>query len=218
MMVRSFWVVFEYFHRFEHLFVTFWRVHFIFYFLHIWSTKQISNLKEYKNVETSKQNKKYFYRLRATIIAHPEIVFEKWVSPKMVQETEKRWVTKNTFPQELLLLYLSAAAITTKKKMAFHWRLAEKKTAMYLLLSCLFSHNYKAVVLLAESFFRLFQSFFFLEEPKWNNLLSFVSKKALLFFSVKQEKFSTRPPLEIFCWHTLHFVLIHLFTFVHLIV
>ena len=78
---------------------------------------------------------------------------------------------------------------------------------MYLLLSCLFSHNYKAVVLLAESFFRLFQSFFFLEEPKLNNLLSFVSKKALLFFSVKQEKFSTRPSLEIFCWHTLHFVL-----------
>ena len=73
---------------------------------------------KYKNVETSKQNKKYFYRLRATIIAHPEIVFEKWVSPKMVQETEKRWVTKNTFPQQLLLLYLSVAAITTKTKMA----------------------------------------------------------------------------------------------------
>ena len=78
---------------------------------------------------------------------------------------------------------------------------------MYLLLSCLFSHNYKAVVLLAERFFRLFQSYFFFEEPKLNNLLSFVSKKALLFFSVKQEKFSTRPSLEIFCWHTLHFVL-----------
>ena len=74
---------------------------------------------KYKNVETSKQNKKYFYRLRVTIIAHPEIVFEKWVSPKMVQETGKKWVTKNTLPQQLLLRYLSTAAITTKKKMAF---------------------------------------------------------------------------------------------------
>ena len=104
--------------------------------------------------------------------------------------------------------YVSTAAFITlfisschyhKNKDGFQRRLAEKKTAMYLLLSCLFSHNYKAVVLLAESFFRLFQSFFFLEEPKLNNLLSFVSKKALLFFSVKQEKFSTRPSLEIFC-------------------
>jgi len=45
---------------------------------------------KYKNVETSKQNKKYFYRLRVTVIAHPEIVFEKWVSPKMVQEAGKK--------------------------------------------------------------------------------------------------------------------------------
>ena len=150
-----------------------------------------------KNVDTSKRNKNYFYRLRVIIIAYQEIVFEKWGFSKNGAEAEKDELPKINVPQQLLLLYLSPAAITTKKKMAFQRKLTEKKTAMYLLLSCLFSH--KAVVLFAESFFRLFQSFFFSEEPKWNNLLSFVSNKTLLFFSVKQEKFSNRPSLGLFC-------------------
>ena len=102
-----------------------------------------------------------------------------------------------------------------KKKMAFQRRLTEKKTAMYLLLSCLFSHNYKAVVLLAESFFRVFSRFFSFEEPKWNNLFSFVSNKTLLFFSVEQEKFSNRSSLGIFCCHTNHCVLSKYLIFMH---
>ena len=40
------------------------------------------------------------------------------IATKMMQETEKRRVTKNTFPKQLLLvlLYLSASVITKKKR------------------------------------------------------------------------------------------------------
>ena len=90
------------------------------------------------------------------------------------------WVLK----QEKIL-FLSQLAIATKIKMASNEHFLKKKKSEISSLSCQFSHN--VVVLLAQK--KGFFAFFF-EEPKWNNLLSFVPIKA--YFSVKQEKFSIR--------------------------
>ena len=121
---------------------------------------------KYKNVETSKQNKKYFYRLRVTIITHPEIVFEKWVSPKMVQETGKKMSYKKYVSTAAFITLFISSCHYHKNKDGFQRRLAEKKNSNVFIIKLFVFTQLQGCCFVGRKFFSTFSVVFFSRRAK----------------------------------------------------